>query len=239
MKLYKVAGITSLLACLTLPAFSQTITGSITGSVTDPTGAIIPNAGVTAINVDTNLTYPGPSNEAGIYNIRFLPIGNYRVEVTTQGFKKAVLGPFRVEVGQVARLDISLEVGDITQSVEISAIAPILQTESTQTGETISSNTATSLPLQGRNFSSLTLLVPGAVTPAPDEFTGAARQNGRPFVNGNREQTNNFLLDGADINEHMDNGIGYAPNVDAIAEVRVITGTLPRNTEMPMALSSI
>jgi len=214
----------AIVASLWTPGMAQTITGSITGVVTDATGAVVPNVNVAAVNVATNITNTAISNDAGIYNVRFLPTGEYRVEVTTQGFKKTVLGPFRVEVGQVARLDVSLEVGDVTQSVEVSAISPILQTETTQTGETISSNTATSLPLQGRNFSSLTLLVPGSVTPAPDEFNTAARQNGRPFVNGNREQTNNFLLDGADINEHMDNGIGYAPNVDAIAEVRVITG---------------
>jgi Carboxypeptidase regulatory-like domain/TonB-dependent Receptor Plug Domain/TonB dependent receptor len=215
--------IPALVSILT-PVQAQTITGSITGTVTDPTASVVPNATVTAVNTGTNIANTAQTNDAGIYNIRFLPIGEYRVEVTSQGFRKTVLGPFRVEVGQVARLDVSLEVGEVTQAVEITGIAPILQTETTQTGETISSNTATSLPLQGRNFSSLTLLVPGSVTAAPDEFNSAARQNGRPFVNGNREQTNNFLLDGADINEHMDNGIGYAPNVDAIAEVRVITG---------------
>src|SRR5579862_6917621 len=92
-----------LLCALSAAAFSQTITGSITGTVTDPTGAVVPNARVTATNLGTNLTYNAVSNTAGSYNLLFLPIGNYNLSVEVTGFKKTVLGPFTLDVDQVAR----------------------------------------------------------------------------------------------------------------------------------------
>ena len=109
-----------------------------------------------------------------------------------------------------------MEVGQITQTVEVRGVAPILQTEATQTGGLISGEDASSLPLAGRNFTSLTLLMPGSVTPSGT--------SGRPYTNGNREQSKTFLLDGVDINETIDNGIAFNPNVDAIAEISVATG---------------
>lgn len=201
---------------------AQTITASITGTVTDASGAVVPNVKVTATNTGTNLTYTATSNEAGAYNLPFLPVGNYTVNSENQGFKKTVVGPFALEVNQIARVDLQLEVGETTQSIEIKDFAPVLQTESTETGETLSSNKLTSLPLNGRNFVSLTLLMPGSVSPNPAGMN--SRFGARPYVNGNREQTNNFLLDGVDVNDSIDNRVGYSPNVDALQEVRVLTG---------------
>lgn len=189
----------ALLALLALSANGQTITGAITGTVTDPSGAIVPNAAVTATNTATNLTYETRTNEAGVYNLLFLPVGDYTVTVAAQGFKRSTLGPFKLEVNQTARVDVRLEVGDTTQTVEVRDIAPILQTESTQTGDTLTSQKLTSLPLKGRNFVSMTLLIPGAVSPNPEATN--SRFGARPYVNGNREQTNNFMLDGIDIND--------------------------------------
>ncbi len=208
---------------------AQTITGTITGTVTDPSGAVIPNVKITATNVGTNLNYNGVSNEAGVYNLLFLPIGNYNVAAKASGFKKSVLGPFRLEVAQVARVDIKMEVGEVTQAIEITDFAPILQTETTQTGDVISATQIDKMMLNGRNFITLTLLVPGSVTPNPGSISGVSRafSGGRPFVNGNREQTNNFLLDGLDINETIDNLVGYNPNVDAIGEIKISTGNAP------------
>jgi hypothetical protein len=137
-----------------------------------------------------------------------------------------VLGPFQLEVNQRARVDLRLEVGAVTESVEVRDIAPILQTDSAQTGDTINATQASSLPLNGRNIAALTLLRPGVVSPNPGSFSSPARafSEGRPYVNGNREQTNNFMLDGVEINESTSNVVGYNPNVDALAEVRVLTG---------------
>jgi hypothetical protein len=213
----------ALVVCLFVQtAAAQTITATITGTVTDPSGAVIPNARVTATNTATNVTFEAQTTQAGVYNLLFLPVGEYNLNVTAQGFKTARLGPFRLEVNQTARIDPKLEVGDTTQTVEVTAVAPILQTDSTQTGDTLSSNKLTSLPLNGRNFVSLTLLMPGAVSPNPTGMN--SRFGARPYVNGNREQTNNFMLDGVDVNDSIDNRVGYSPNVDALEEVRVLTG---------------
>jgi hypothetical protein len=213
-----------------LAMFGQTITGAITGTVMDETGAVVPNARITATNTQTNVVNTTVTNESGVYNFPFLPLGEYTVAAEQQGFKRAVLGPFRLEVNQVARVDVKMELGQVTESVEITAVAPVLQTEATLTGGTLNSNSITALPLNGRNFASLTLLVPGAISTNPNAMNTSARFQGggsRPYVNGNREQTNNFLLDGIDVNDSIDNRIGYNPNVDALEEVRVLTGNAP------------
>jgi hypothetical protein len=208
-------------------ASAQTITASITGTVTDPSGAIVPNVKVTATNTGTNQAYNANTNDSGVFNLLFLPVGNYNVATELQGFKRTVLGPFALQVNQIARVDVKLEVGDTTQSVEIKDFAPVLQTESTATGDTLESTKLTSLPLNGRNYASLLQMMPGAISTSPNAMNTSGRFQGsgsRPQVNGNREQTNNFLLDGIDVNDSIDNRIGYNPNVDALEEVKVITG---------------
>lgn len=207
---------------------AQTITGSITGTVTDPSGAALSNAKVTATNVETGVESTVNTSESGIYTFPFLNTGNYTVTVENSGFKRSIVGPFRIEVAQAARVDVALQLGAVTESVEVKDFAPILQTESAATGDSISSTQITSIPLRGRNFASAVLLVPGAISPNPTSFegVGANTGGGRPYVNGNREQTNNFLLDGGDINESIDNLIGYQPNVDALEEVKVMTGNM-------------
>jgi hypothetical protein len=201
---------------------AQTITGTFTGTLTDPSGSVLPKVKVTATNTGTNVGFTATSNDAGIYNLLFLPIGEYRLVAEMQGFKKAQLGPFKIEVNQIARVDIKLEIGDMTQSVEVTGVAPILQTEATDTGASLTAEKLTSLPLKSRNFVALTLLIPGAVSPNPEGMNG--RLGARPYVNGNREQTNNFMLDGVDVNDSIDNRVGYSPNVDALEEVKVVTG---------------
>lgn len=224
----KVLGLLLVLSCLfTGISMAQTITGSITGTAVDPSGAVVPGVKVVATNTGTNGTFTAVTNDAGIYNLVFLPAGIYTVEAELQGFKKLTLGPFKLEVNQIARMDIKLEIGSTAETVEITAAAPILQTESTATGDTVTSTKLTSVPLNGRNFASLTLLIPGAISTAPNSMNTSGRFQGsgsRPQVNGNREQTNNFLLDGVDVNDSIDNRIGYNPNVDALEEVKVITG---------------
>jgi hypothetical protein len=214
--------------CLVAGALhAQTITASITGTVADPSGAVVPNVKVTATSVETNVAHTATTNDAGVYNLLFLSVGQYTVTAQAQGFKKTVVGPFALEVNQIARVDIRLEVGEASQSIEINDFAPVLQTESTQTGDTLTAKTMSSLPLNGRNFASLTMLIPGAISTSPNAMNTSARFQGsgsRPQVNGNREQTNNFLLDGIDSNDSIDNRIAYEPNIDAIEEVKVITG---------------
>ncbi len=217
----------ALLALSANSGFAQTITASITGAATDPSGAVISGGTVTATNTDTNVRLNTATNAEGIYTFPFLRVGNYTVSIEASGFKKSVVGPFKVEANQIARIDLKLELGDTTQVVEVADVGPLLQTETQATGDTISSTKLTSIPLNGRNFASLTLLIPGAVSTAPNAMNTVERFQGsgsRPQVNGNREQTNNFLLDGVDINQSVDNQIGYQPNVDALEEVKVVTG---------------
>lgn len=206
---------------------AQTITGAITGTVTDATGAVVPGVKITAKNVDTNITNSAVTNDSGVYSLLYLPVGNYAVTAENSGFKKSQIGPFKLEVNQTARVDFSMQVGDTSETVEVKDVAPILQTESTATGDTLTNTKLTSLPLNGRNFATLTTLIPGAISTSPGAMNTSARFQGsgsRPQVNGNREQTNNFLLDGVDVNDSIDNRIGYQPNVDALEEVKVITG---------------
>jgi hypothetical protein len=196
----------------------------VTGTVSDPQGAAVPNVKVVATNQGTKLEYTAQSSAAGVYTIPFLPVGVYVLSVEATGFKKLVSNQITLEVNQTARVDLQLQVGGVNEVVNIQDVAPILQTENVTVGNVITGNTATNLPLNGRNFQQLVLLVPGAITPNPGAFTGAGQgAQGRPYVNGNREQGNAFLLDGISVDETIDNRIGYKPNVDALAEFRVET----------------
>jgi hypothetical protein len=204
----------------------QTITGSITGAVTDSSGAVIAGARVTAIDIGTGVTADATTNQDGIYKFPFLQIGQYKITAESSGFAAQTYGPFSLEVSQEAKVDVRLTVGSTSQAIVVTEVAPILNTENATTGDTITAATATEVPINSRNFSTLTTLVAGAVTPNPQALNnvGRGQYNGGFFVNGNREQSNNYTLDGADINEAIDNYIGYSPNVDAIGEIKIITG---------------
>jgi hypothetical protein len=206
-------------------ALAQTGAASITGLVTDQTAAAVPGVSVVATNQATNVEYSAVSNQAGNYTILSVPIGQYVVKATLSGFKTTTTPAIRLEANQIARVDLKMEVGALEDTVEVTAQAPVLQTETATVGEVISGTTMTSLPLNGRNPNQLALLMPGAITPNPDSFTGTRNTGtgGRPYINGNREQTNNFLLDGIDMNETVDNRIAYQPSPDALAEISVET----------------
>lgn len=214
-----------MLAFMLSTGWAQTYTATVTGNVTDPQGSAIAGAKVVAINQGTKLEYAVQSNEAGVYTIPFLPVGSYVISIEASGFKKLISSEFKLEVNQIARINLALQVGAVTEQVTVTDVAPILQTENVTVGQVITGNTTTNLPLNGRNFQQLTLLIPGVVSPNPGAFNSASLQGGqgRPYVNGNREQGNAFLLDGISVDETIDNRIGYKPNVDAIAEFRVET----------------
>jgi outer membrane receptor protein involved in Fe transport len=200
------------------------VAASLTGTVTDNSGAVLKDASVTAVNQKTGVEYPAKSNDAGVYTITGLPSGSYVVKSEAQGFKSIATNPVTLETGQVARVNIKLEVGGVSEEIQVVGVNPILQTENATVGEVISGSTVTALPLNGRNFAQLALLTPGVQTHAPTSFTQVKTgSSGRPYVNGQREQSNNFMLDGLDQNEAVDNLIGYYPSPDAIAEMRVET----------------
>jgi len=206
------------------PVWAQEVTAAITGSVVDPSGAPIVGAHVTAVDTERGITYPTKTNEQGIYNILRIPIGTYKVEVEAKGFQKLIRPQFTLVLNQTARVDVQMKIGQTTEVVEVSAAAPLLQTDTTQMSTLIDSKTNETLPLATRNYVQLTMLTPGAVNPDPASFvTGQdMTTQGRPYINGNREQENNFILDGIDNNQLGDNEVGYSPSVDAIEEFNLI-----------------
>ena len=219
------------LALAATAAWAQTITGSIRGTVTDPSGAVIAGASVAATNVATGVTTTSHTSKQGEYNIQFLPIGNYTVTVTASGFAKSTIAAFALEIDQIAKVDAKLQVGDANTTVNVSSeTSPLLQTQDATLGTTINSNTLSTLPMNALNYQFATLFVPGAVDVTLSSMGGADGNEratdwyGTPSFNGNRGQTNNYVLDGVEMNETMNNLSAYNPAPDAISEMRVITG---------------
>src|SRR5581483_11387591 len=141
----------ALIAIATASAGAQTITASIGGTITDPSGAVIPGATVTVKNVATGVTTSTKSDKAGLYNFQFLPISTYSVTGAAQGFGKMSAGPLTLEIDPLARLDLQLRVGEATDTVEVTTSGAVLQTQNATLGTTITANTMESLPLSGRN----------------------------------------------------------------------------------------
>ena len=215
----------AILIWFSLPANSQEVSAGMTGAVNDPSGAAIVGAAVTAREVAHGTVWTATTNAEGIYAFPRLPAGNYEIRFESAGFRTAVRRSVVLELNARVRLDVAMELGMVAETVEVSSAAAQLQTETTQVGNVIDGSTNVSLPLNGRNFVQLTLLTPGATTVNPAGFTNGLRTTGggRPYVNGNREEANNFLLDGVDNNNQNSNQVTYQPNVDAIQEFTVIT----------------
>jgi hypothetical protein len=216
--------------CGTQRAVAQEVTATITGTVTDASGAAVVGATVTAKSVDRGIAYPVVTNEAGLYRISQLPIGSYELRIEKQGFQTTAYPAFPLALNQIGRIDVELKVGQVTETVEVSGAAPVLKTETTQVDTIIDAVTNDNLPLASRNYVQLTLLAPGSVSTDPSSFNNGnntAGYGGRPLINGNREQANYFLLDGMDNNQVSDNLLGYTPAPDAIQEFNLITNNAP------------
>src|SRR5262245_34817416 len=130
-------------ASLAAPVLGQVVTATVTGTVTDNTGAALKAASVAAENRKTGVQYPTRTNDVGVYTISGLPVGEYAVRAEAQGFKTVVTNPLTLEVGQTARVDLKLEVGQVTETIEVVGVNPILQTENAVVGEVISGTTGT------------------------------------------------------------------------------------------------
>lgn len=210
---------------------AQTVTGTISGQVTDPSGAVVNGANVVATDLDTNVATSTTTNADGLFRIQFLPIGHYQVTVTASGFKNGTIAPFSLEVQQTANFNVKLEVGSATTSVSVSAAAPILNTESATIGSVFTANTISNLPLNGLDFSAVTLYMPGAVssygTSGPTSIERSTFNTDTPNFNGNRAQANNYTIDGIDMNETYNNLISYSPAPEALDQMRVVTANSP------------
>src|SRR5215469_10186884 len=210
--------------------WAQEVTASIIGTVTDPSGAAVPGATVTATSQERGQTYKVETNDAGLYRIAQLPVGSYDLKVEKSGFAVATHPPFVLTLNQVARVDVPMKLGQASQTVEVTGAAPVMKTDTTQVDTVINARTNDNLPLASRNYVQLTLLAPGSVSTDPSSFNNGnntAGYGGRPLINGNREQANNFLLDGMDNNQVSDNLLGYTPAPDAIQEFNLITSNAP------------
>lgn len=230
----RLASCALILVFTTSTLLAQTVTGSITGVITDQTGAVVPKAEVTAENTATGVKTREVTNNTGTYTIRFLPVGSYRITVTSQGFSTQTVPVFALEINQTAKIDASLQPGNTTNTVEVNETAtPILNTSDASLGITLTANEIANFPLNGGNFSTVTLFQPGAVSTDPQGFTGnnaierSTFNNGIASINGNRNQANNYTLDGADQNEPQNNLIAYNPAPEALAELRVVSANAP------------
>ncbi len=154
-----------------------------------------------------------------------MPVGKYELKVEGKGFQTSLRPAFNLVLNQVARVDVQMVVGSISQTVEVTGAPPLLQTETTEISTHIDRVVTENIPLITRNYGQLTLLTPGAVSTNPGAFTSGQNtfQVGRPYINGNREQTSNYILDGIDNNQHDNNEVAYSPNPDAIQEFNLIT----------------
>lgn len=200
------------------------VTGTILGTVIDPSGGGVPGAVVRLSNANTGLTRTTTTDSAGGYEFLAVPVGEgYVVEVEKTGFAKSVQSGLKLLVNQKFRADFKLELGSLTQTVRVSAQVVQVEATSTQLGDVIESPKMTAMPLNGRSFLDLLGLQSGVV---PLITVTAMRQSGGDFsVNGQRESANAFLLNGGDIEHSYDNGTSIQPNLDSIEEFRLLTST--------------
>jgi hypothetical protein len=203
---------------------AQQDTGIITGVVTDQSGSAVPNAAITLSNTGTNTTTSVTTDNDGLFVATPLRIGPYTITVEARGFKKTVRDNVLLRVQDRLRLDFSLEVGQLTETIEVRAEAPILQSETTSLGQVIATKPVSELPLNGRNFIQLIALTPGAYIP---QRNNSLYQDFLIGINGNRIQNNNFLLDGINNNTTDNNQAPVLPSPDAIAEFKVQSNLQP------------
>ena len=212
-------------------ALAQLTTADILGTVTDSTGAAIPKANVTLVNVDTNLQRTTVSNDSGEYDFTLLPVGRYSVTVKVAGFKTATISNLSVSAGDRAPADVHLETGGATETVTVEAQTPLLQADNATISSTVTAKAVQDLPLNGRNFVQLIDLVPGANEGAGNGLGSGGRPDDRRTnanglsVNGQDEALNNWVVDGLDNNERIIGTIGVKPNVEGIQEITIQTNS--------------
>jgi len=208
------------LACVVAwPAIAVGPTGTIVGTVADPSEAVIPKAQITVRNQGTNATRQVLTDDDGDFSVPLLPPGVYEVSAEKAGFRRSVHSNVNLNVDQTARVDFVLQVGQLSEQVIVTESVPIVQTDSSTLGQVIERKQVSQLPLNERNFLTFALLVPGGQLPV--QGSQNSTQGGAISVNGAREQSNDFLLDGVDNNDVYINQYSVLPSVDAIQEFKV------------------
>ena len=214
-----------------LPLFGQTL-GEITGQISDATGATVSAATITAINTATNASRVATSNESGLYSFPSLPPGLYNMRVEKPGFKSTTSSNLEVQVQQTVRMDFTLSVGQISESIEVVGAAAQLQAENSTVGTVIENKRIVELPLNGRNYLQLVSLSPNVTTASPSAGQAGSRQGGNRAdqsisVAGQRIMFDHFTLDGVENTDPNFNTYVILPSIDALQEFKVQTGVYP------------
>ncbi len=211
-------------------ASAQVTTGTILGNVRDPSGAAVAGASITIKEVNKGTTQTYQTDENGAFYAPFLTPGTYQVEVERSGFRKQASQNFELQVDQKARVDFTLQVGQLSESVEVTAAAPLVSSETAELGAVVAERAIRELPLNGRNFAQLVYLAPG-VTPGQqgENLSGQSSFNPRAASNfnalGSQANTNAWLVDGIDNNEYSFNTVIVQPSIESVREFKVLTGT--------------
>jgi hypothetical protein len=236
----KVRRILLLLSLALIPFFAIVVRadtgGSISGTVADQTGAVVPDTTVTALNLDTTLQQTTKTNANGFYAFTALPVGRYEIEILREGFKPYKRTGLVIDINAALREDITLTMGAQSEEVVISDTAVRVETESSQMGEVVTGTEITAVALNGRSFTDLLALQPGIVpmsTQQADSIVMAGASvaiapsgglnPGNQSISGQREDANGFVVNGGDVKELMNGGTSIVPNLDSIAEFRVLT----------------
>jgi hypothetical protein len=223
-------GILAAFVLAALPSVAQVTTGTILGTVRDPQNAAVPGATVTLTDQGKGTSHTATTDTQGSYIAPFLIPGTYEVTVELSGFKKHVRRGVVLQVNQRARVDVVLELGGLTETTEVVALAPLTRTDSAEVGEVIEERAIRELPLNGRNFATLVYLAPG-ITPGQsgENLSGASTFNPRGASNfnalGSQANSNAWVIDGIDNNEHTYNTVIVMPSVESVREFKVLTGT--------------
>ncbi|PYS89339.1 MAG: hypothetical protein DMF64_18060 [Acidobacteria bacterium] len=216
-----------LLLALASAAAAQS-TATLKGTVTDQQGAVVPNARVVVRSQATGIERTVETDTEGNYQVASLPVGAYRVEVQAQGFQAETVAALRLEVAQTAVQNFQLTVGNVTQEVLVTSDTSIVETATTSVGTVINQRTVQEIPLNGRHFVDLGLLIPGSVTPPQNGFlTAPLRGQGSFAFNtaGNREDTVNFQINGINLNDMVQNQITFQPSINTVQEFKVDNST--------------
>jgi hypothetical protein len=215
---------------------AQQTTATVVGVATDPSGASLPGVRVRVQNLGTNVVREAVTDSSGNYSISFLPAARFSLTAGAQGFQTHEVKEFALQVGQTARLDLNLRIGDVAETVSVSGEAVALQTESASVGGVIDSAKIVDLPLNGRNFVQLAHLIPGVNPGTPGSISvrrgrGSIGETSSPFggtgmqANGARDTNNRFYLDGVEFMDYDAYTYPFALSVDSLAEFRVETST--------------
>jgi hypothetical protein len=203
-------------------------TATVQGTVTDSKGAVLPNATVVVRNRNTSTERTTQTDSDGIYQVAALPVGVYTVEVRVQGFKTQVADQVTLEVAKTVVQNFQMDVGAISEQVLVSSDLPVIETATTSVGTVINQRTVQEIPLNGRHFVDLGLLIPGSVTPPQNGFlTAPLRGQGSFAINtaGNREDTVNFMINGINLNDMVQNQITFQPSINTVQEFKADNST--------------